>query len=349
MTPRVTVLMSVFNGGVYLREAIESILAQTFADYEFLIVDDGSTDDTPSILRGYRDARIRVLTNERNVGLTASLNRGLGEARGEWIARQDADDRSHPQRLQRQLAFVAAHPEVTVAGTQARVIDARGRAVGMSRKPRTSIGIAWCSVFHNPLLHSSVIFRRNAILEAGGYDEAYPFNQDFELWSRLMERHPLANIDDVLIDHRVHGASIAGRRDPAVLASRIENVARNQRIQHRNVLRETGSPELAEEWPELWTAMNVPWLTNAPSDPRRALELVARLWEAFRRTHAEAELTEEMRSITASSLLVIALYLARRDRIAAARALWRAYRDDRAQTARALPRWMFHLAGGGRI
>ncbi|HYO77547.1 MAG TPA: glycosyltransferase [Thermoanaerobaculia bacterium] len=343
-----TVLMAVFNGGAYLREAIDSILAQTFTDYEFLIVDDGSTDDTPSVLRSYRDARIRVLTNERNLGLTASLNRGLRDARGEWIARQDADDRSHPERLQRQLAFVAAHDRLVVAGTQARIIDARGRAAGISRKPRTPTGIAWCSVFHNPLLHSSVIFRRDAILEAGGYDEAYPFNQDFELWSRLMERHAIANLDEVLIDYRAHGASIAGRRDSAVLASRIENVARNKRIQHRNVLRETGSPELADEWPELWTAMNVPWLTNEPSDPRRALELVARLWEAFRRMHAEAEVTGELRSITASSLLVIALYLTRRDRTAAARALWRAYRDDRAQTARALPRWVFQFAGGGQ-
>jgi len=318
MTPRVTVLMSVFNGAAYLREAIDSILAQTFTDFELLIVDDGSTDETPAILHSYADPRMRVLTNERNLGLTASLNRGLREARGEWIARQDADDRSHPDRLRRQLEHLDAHPEVMLLGTHARLIDARGRVTGTLRKPVTRTGIAWASVFHNPFIHSSVMFRRGI----GTYDESYPFNQDFELWSRLLGNVAMTNLDAVLIDYRAHTQSIAGRRDAAVLQSRIENTARNQRIQHRNVLRETGSEELANEWPALWTAINVPWLTAKPSRPRRAPELIERLWENFRRVHPEAAPDDEVRAITRSALMVVARYLLTRDPLGA----WRAYR-----------------------
>src|SRR5690349_10671348 len=124
--PAVTVLMPVYNGEPFLREAIDSILQQTWADFEFLIVNDGSTDHTRDIIDSYDDARIRVLDQAQNTGLAKSLNAGLRAARAPLVARQDADDRSHPERLAAQVEFMRAHPEVALAGTQVRVLNKHG-------------------------------------------------------------------------------------------------------------------------------------------------------------------------------------------------------------------------------
>ena len=349
-TPRVTVLMSVFNGARYLREAIDSILHQTFADFELLIIDDASSDDSVHIVRSFADPRIRLLRNKINLGLTNSLNRGLHEARGEYIARQDADDRSHPRRLERQVTYLIAHPQVVLVGTQARTIDHKGKDIGrVAPKPTTPLGIAWLSVFSNPFFHTSVMFRREAIAQLGGYDETFVYNQDFELWSRVIGTHGVANLAEVLVDYRAHSESIAGRRDAAVLPSRIENAIRNKGIQRRNVLRETGDQELATEWPELWTAINVPWLTDEPPQPRRALEIIDKLWKRFRVVHPDAVQTVEIKTATASALAVVALYLAQRDRGASIRALFRATRLDPKQVRPLVLRWLLLLVSTPRL
>ena len=130
MTPAITVLMSVHNGLPFLAEAVSSVLAQTFFDFEFLILDDASTDGTADYLRTLSDPRVRVITLAENIGLTAALNRGLREARGEFIARQDADDVSHPRRLELQFGFLKTNPACAVVGSQAWLADARGRSLG---------------------------------------------------------------------------------------------------------------------------------------------------------------------------------------------------------------------------
>jgi len=133
--PKVTVLMPVYNGERYLNEAVDSILGQTFTDFEFLIIDDASTDKTPEILRSYDDPRIRVVTNEENLGLSKSLNKGLALARGEFIARMDADDVSYPYRLQVQHEFMTQHPGAGVIGSWAEYIDRKGEIVHRYRAP----------------------------------------------------------------------------------------------------------------------------------------------------------------------------------------------------------------------
>jgi glycosyltransferase involved in cell wall biosynthesis len=125
--PKVSVVMSVYNGEKYLCEAIDSILNQTFENFEFLIVNDGSTDRTLEILQSYRDPRIKVINNERNIGLTASLNKGLKIAKGEYVARMDADDVSFPHRLEQQKAFLDRNPRVAMVGSWAEVIDESGK------------------------------------------------------------------------------------------------------------------------------------------------------------------------------------------------------------------------------
>lgn len=206
--PLVSVLMSVRDGAPYLHAAIECILQQTFRDFEFIIVDDGSTDSTPEILASVTDPRLRLLRNPEPCGLTASLNAGLALSRGQFIARQDADDISHPERLARQVAFLTAHPPIAVLGSQTFLADAAGRLTGRKDLPLEHRSIWWAHLWDNALAHSSVMFRRAALQTAGGYDETYPVSQDYEAWSRLGERHLLANLPDRLVTLRVVESSI---------------------------------------------------------------------------------------------------------------------------------------------
>ena len=133
--PKVTVLMAVYNGERYLRDAVESILCQTFRDFQFLIINDGSTDNTRDLILSYDDARIVLVDSEHNVGQTRSLNRGLELAAGELIARQDADDISEPDRLAKQVAFLERHPEVALLGTWYKEIDVQGTVIGKRKLP----------------------------------------------------------------------------------------------------------------------------------------------------------------------------------------------------------------------
>ncbi len=204
----ITVLLAVHNGEPWLRESVASILDQSWREFEFLIIDDASTDETPGFLRSMVDPRVRVVRNETNLGLTASLNRGLQLAQGELIARQDADDLSHPHRLAKQAAFLSAHPQVAAVGSQVRMIDEHGRALGRKDFPLSHRGIWWSHLWDNALAHSAVMFRRTTVLAAGGYDEGYRASQDYELWSRLGERHLLANLPERLLTLRVVPSSI---------------------------------------------------------------------------------------------------------------------------------------------
>lgn len=210
--PRVTVLMAAYNAAEFIRESIESILAQTFQDFEFVIVDDGSTDDSAAIAQSYRDTRIVVLRNERNLGLTASLNRGLRAASGELIARQDADDISHPSRLEREVETLAAHPNVALVGTQAKLMDADGASLGELRVPVDPLSIRWAQMFDNCFIHSAVMFRRSVALELGGYDDSFCISQDYALWSRIMRGHATMNLDEKLLSLRVHASSLMRSR-----------------------------------------------------------------------------------------------------------------------------------------
>jgi glycosyltransferase involved in cell wall biosynthesis len=200
--PRVTVVMTVHNGECYLGEALDSLLGQTFVDYELLVVDDGSADRTPEILGGYTDRRLRVLRNERNLGLTPALNRALREARGTYIARQDADDLSDATRIERQVAFLDEHNEIALLGTAYRRIDEKGQATGERRVPKDANSIRWRLLFMNAFAHSTVMFPRWVVSEVGLYDESFHYAQDYELWSRIARRHPVAALPDVLVSYR---------------------------------------------------------------------------------------------------------------------------------------------------
>jgi glycosyltransferase involved in cell wall biosynthesis len=226
----ITVLLPVFNGGPYLRPAMESVLAQTFSDFELLVVDDGSTDGSLEVARTFRDPRVRVVENGRNLGLTASLNRGLREARAPLVARQDADDLSAPDRLARQAEAMSRRPELALLGTQADVIDAGGRPRGSLARSCEHDSIRWELLFDNAFVHSSVMLRRAAVFdEAGGYDEGLRYCQDFALWSRLVRTHAVANLDRVLVRCRAHRGSMTTTGGEANVIETDATIAANLR------------------------------------------------------------------------------------------------------------------------
>jgi glycosyltransferase involved in cell wall biosynthesis len=203
--PRVTVVMAAYNAGRFLRYAIDSILCQSFSDFEVLLIDDGSTDDTRAIVQSYRDARLRLLGNDRNRGVVYTRNRGLELADGAYVAPMDADDVAHHERLERQVAFLDSHPDIAMVGTWVNMIDEQGNPFLILRSPTDSQTIYETLLDYNTFFHSSVMFRKHAVLAVGGYRGSADLAQDWDLWLRLSEQYALANLDEVLLDYRVHG------------------------------------------------------------------------------------------------------------------------------------------------
>ena len=208
--PQVTVLMPVRNGAAHLQEAIDSILAQTFTDFELLIIDDGSTDATPKILRAVRDPRVRVVTHPQNLGLVPTLNQGLELARGELIARQDHDDLSQPERLQKQVDFLRRHPDFALVGTEAFATGEDGKKAYRLLRPLRPESVRWYLCFDNAFIHSSVMFRRDVIQrDFGGYARSF-HSEDYALWSRVARARPTANLPEPLLLYREHVSSVTG-------------------------------------------------------------------------------------------------------------------------------------------
>jgi len=197
--PRVTVLVGAYDSASTLQRAIDSILAQTVADLELIVVDDGSRDATPRVIAAAvaRDARVRALTMDRNVGIARSLNAGLQAARAPVVAVQDADDYSAPERLERQLEVLAARREVAVVGSRMHEVDESGRALA----PRTSFragDVHGVLLRFNPIPNTSSAFRRDVALRLGGYDPRYRYATEYDLWLRIADAHVVTALDQAL-------------------------------------------------------------------------------------------------------------------------------------------------------
>ncbi len=195
--------MAVFNGSRYVRKAIESILKQSFSNFELIIINDCSTDETDSIIRSFSDPRIRVLTNSKNLGLPLTLNRGLKESRYEYIARMDVDDISHPERLDKQVDFLDAHPGTGICGTWIQLFeDGKEEAI---RYPTDSASIKSSLLFSSSIAHASIMARRDIILQNKlAYSNDYPCAEDYELWVRCSKVTEFYNIPEVLYYYRLH-------------------------------------------------------------------------------------------------------------------------------------------------
>ena len=211
-SPRVSVVMTVFNGQAYLREAVDSLLGQTFSDFELIVIDDGSTDQTREILQAYakRDDRVRV-TSRPNTGVVRAANEGIARARGQYLARMDADDISEPQRFAVQVAYLDTNPDCVLVGSRVRIIDPYGSPVALSgqklsheeiERELLTTGGGWAVV------QPSAMMRLAAVREAGGYRGSVNMSEDHDLFLRLAERGKVVNLPEPLLRYRRHYKSL---------------------------------------------------------------------------------------------------------------------------------------------
>ena len=256
-SPQISILMSVRNGKPYVAETVVSIIDQTFSDWEFVIVDNASTDGSADLIDNLarHEPRIRLIRSESDLGHSGGLNRGLAVCRGEWIARIDADDVALPNRLERQLAFVAAQPNVKVSSCLAHYINAEGRIVG-----KTFHNLTTRQVFDRymreglaiGILHPGAFIDRTLLARAGGYRGQFDPANDIDLWARLCEEGALILVQpEYLMKYRVHSGSIS---------SNSFKVARLKYQWARNCMRARRSGLNEPDWEEfLAERQNAPW------------------------------------------------------------------------------------------
>lgn len=212
--PKVSVILPVYNTEAYVTEAIESILNQTYRDYEFIIVDDSSTDRTPEILDAYAagDERIRVIHNPVNRGPAVCRNFGLASAQGGYIALMDADDISQPERLATQAAYLDDHPDIFVVGCSVLKIDQSGKPIGVWKLPRQDKVIRWHILFRSSRIfcNPTLMMKHEVFEKVGHFNESIYSHDDLELWTRFFDHQDLrlTNLDQILLHYRVHPKSI---------------------------------------------------------------------------------------------------------------------------------------------
>lgn len=204
--PLISVVMPVYNGERFLIDAIKSILNQSLSNFEFLIIDDGSIDNTMSIINSFTDNRIRVIKQNENKGIVDALNKGIDAARGQYIARMDADDIALERRFEKQYSFMQSNPLTAVCGTQAFFIDDQSESIGELRTATNNDEISVNMIFNNSFIHSSTFFKSD-ILKEYKYSKEYQYAEDFHLFMRISLDHPVANLPDFLCCYRNHNNS----------------------------------------------------------------------------------------------------------------------------------------------
>lgn len=218
-SPSVSVLMTVYNAEPWLREAIDSVIAQSFENWELITIQNGSTDASPAILASYADPRIRVISVAENMGRTLALRHAFDLARGEYVAVLDADDVAAPARLARQVEFLDRHESVVLVGAWTKRIDGAGRELGAWTPPTEEAELRDRLGYDNPIVHSAAMYRAGAAREVGGYPAEYPYAQDCGLWIRLAERGAVAMIGEFLASHRTLPGSMTRSRESQVMVS----------------------------------------------------------------------------------------------------------------------------------
>ncbi|MBI5134679.1 glycosyltransferase [Candidatus Uhrbacteria bacterium] len=207
-SPKISVVMAVYNGEEKLCKTIESVLNQTYQNFELVIIDDCSTDATTAVIKSSDDPRIVTIRNATNIGQTRSLNIGFAHSRGLYIARTDAGDVSFPKRFEKQVAYLDEHLDVAVVGSGAVRFDPRGKVIDVVHMPQDILQMRQKAVTMGPLIHISTMMRKGVIMEVGGYYPGYDISADFELWSKLLRGgYRLANIQEVLAGYEVSTAS----------------------------------------------------------------------------------------------------------------------------------------------
>ncbi len=206
--PLISVVMPVYNAEKYLRDSVESILEQTYKNFEFIIIDDGSTDKSAAIIKSYKDPRI-IFKSRKNKGQTATLNEGMMLATGEYLARQDADDISASERFEKQIQFLTNNPEVALLGTNYNVVNEGGELWFTTSLFTDSNDLKKALVFSNQLGHGTVMIKKDILQEVGVYDESINISQDYDLWSRISHKYHVANLKEPLYIWRYYAESLS--------------------------------------------------------------------------------------------------------------------------------------------
>ncbi|MHB8203147.1 MAG: glycosyltransferase [Desulfomonilaceae bacterium] len=269
--PQVTVLMSVFNGSAHLGAAVESILNQSFTDFEFLIIDDGSTEPVCDRIRNFGDDRIRLVTQE-NRGLTKSLNKGLALAEAEYVARMDADDISLPDRLEKQFEIISSSSRLELIGTFFSIIDEHGNILKGKELIIDPIYRLWRLLFHNNYGHGTIMFRKSSIVRVGMYDTQLRFAQDFDLWSRISKKDNTFVIPEFLYQYRMNSNS-----EQASVKNYDDQLQAAIWISDRNL--KSCNPKLTER--DLVELRSLYWEFQMPSVSGRAPVLAVETLKAF--------------------------------------------------------------------
>ena len=206
--PRVSVLMTTYNGAVFIARSIAGVLSQTWQDFELLVVDDASTDGTAEILRACRDPRLRVIRHQQNRGIVAARNTGFAAASGEFIAAMDHDDLCLPERLRQQVAYLEVHPDVVLVGTEVRLETAGRQRTPDHPAAADPLALRWLLLIDNPLTWSSVMFRADAVQRLGQFLRAeFEPADDFDFYHRLLAIGEIARLDEALTIYRFHSAN----------------------------------------------------------------------------------------------------------------------------------------------
>jgi glycosyltransferase involved in cell wall biosynthesis len=222
--PKVSVILPVYNGARFIAKAITSILDQTFRNFEFIIIDDGSTDKTVSIINSFRDNRIILLRNSTNLGIVESLNKGIRHAQGDYVCRMDADDISMESRFDQQVKYLENNQNIAVVGSQIILIDECDLEIGKIKYPITSQEIRRSIFIHNPFAHGATMIRARVLSECGLYDQRYLHNEDYDLWLRIGTKYRLANLSVPLLKRRIHISSITMKKENELVKYRLRTL-----------------------------------------------------------------------------------------------------------------------------
>lgn len=206
--PKISVIFPVFNAEKYLRDAIDSIIQQSFIDWELIIINDGSTDSSENIIASYSDTRLKYYKNEQNIGLIATLNKAIGLCKGEYIARMDSDDISEKERFKIQIAFLEKNKEYAMCGSYAKIIDENNNVTGKLLNLQTNDYLQINLLFSVPFIHPSMMIRHD-VLQNNYFDSEYKYAEDYELWCRIARDYKIANIPDYLLKYRWHTSNIS--------------------------------------------------------------------------------------------------------------------------------------------
>ena len=316
--PLVTVLMSAQNSEQYIGEAIQSVLDQTFRDFEFIIIDDGSTDNTLKIIRQFDDPRIRVIKNPENWGIPKSLNGGLSVCRGKYIARMDSDDVCFPNRLETQVNYLESHPDIGVLGSEVKVIGQDGQIHNRTRNILTDpYLIKFWLLFDTVINNPTTLIKKEFLDRVGGYNPAFKYAEDYELWTRLVKITKIAVSPESLVYWRDHGdnatfTSYAFRRELHHKLS-IQEVKKLTGVEFSDEVfeayrsKDVLSPRLARQVVKLFRLSLKGYVKTEPGTAAQRKELINRVnWVIFRvlqRTKPQVMVADEY----------LAVYLQNRD------------------------------------